>query len=117
MTDIQLSGSTPDAQTLLFAKYLKLSAFGGYRIEIEHKALPDEKSVKQTTNRRGLSERLQGVSSAGCCLLLQRNHKEVCPVRGFYDTFATKSVRDICYFGKSREFVWEKKGCICRYKV
>ncbi len=31
-------------------------------------------------------------SSAGCCLLLQRNHKEVCPVRGFYDTFATKSV-------------------------
>ncbi len=56
MTDIQLSGSTPDAQTPLFAKYLKLSAFGGYRIEIEHKALPDEKSVKQTTNRRGLSE-------------------------------------------------------------
>ena len=29
-------------------------------------------------------------SSAGCCLLLQRDHKEVCPVRGFYDTFATK---------------------------
>ena len=25
-------------------------------LEIEHKALPDEKSVKQTTNRRGLSE-------------------------------------------------------------
>ena len=31
-------------------------------------------------------------SSAGCCLLLQRDHKEVCPVRGFCGTFATKSV-------------------------
>ncbi len=29
-------------------------------------------------------------SSAGCCLFLQRDHKEVCPVRGFCPPFATK---------------------------
>jgi len=83
MTDTQLSGITPDAQTPYWSSILYNPPLGRFRTKIEHKALPDEKSVKQTTNRRGLSERLQGVSSADCCLSLQRNHKEVCPVRGF----------------------------------
>ncbi len=48
-------------------------------------------------------------SSAGCCLFLQRDHKEVCPVRGFYGTFATKSVIGFVSL--------EKKGLVCRYKV